>query len=308
MKSDFFAVAIAPIALLVIVVIALLSLPEAQPRVSDASRTPSVQEDLEEPMKEESGPIEVAIDFEHEMDSRGRLRIVGETNLPTGTRLMFSLQAKTGGNPRQDKGQVMNGRFESAWFGSKAGPLPAGVYEAGVTVPVYNAHPDSVKRRLGPGLEAMTGPLTRLVNADFEILGKVASIDREVEVRGGEAEKEMSNEMDVRDRIAAHAYWSEPGHHFAWSNLEYALTSVQGVLRLTGRIKNIGPRDARQVHVKISMRNAQGQEVGRGNVNKNDGLKSGASWWFDGLMTVRKPGGVELYLGPESIVAFGYEY
>ena len=37
------------------------------------------------------GPVEVAIDFDIEMNSRGQPRISGETNLPNETRLMFSL-------------------------------------------------------------------------------------------------------------------------------------------------------------------------------------------------------------------------
>ena len=150
----------------------------------------------------------------------------------------------------------------------------------------------------------MTGPLVEMLNPEFEILGKVASIEREIQVGGS---KELEKDT-VQDRIAAHAYWSDPGRHFAWSDLEYALTSMPGVLTITGRIKNVGPRDARKVNVKISMRDARGREVGRGNVNKNDGLKSGESWWFEGVLTVREPGGVELYLGPESITAFGFEY
>ena len=244
----------------------------------------------EEPEPMESGPLDVAIDFEHEMDSRGRLRIVGETNLPSGTNLMFSL------GRRQDKGKVRDGRFESAWFGSKGGAgLADGVYEAGITVPHGNSHPDYVQRRLGTGLEQMTGPLTRMLNPEFEILGKVASIEREIQVGGSKKREHVD-----------YAYWIDPGRHFAWSNLEFAPTSVQGVLTVTGRLKNVGEKDASKVHLKISMRNAEGREVGRGNVNKYDGLESGESWWFDGLMTVREPGGVEIYMGPENIVAFGY--
>ena len=270
------------------------------PTQSDEARTeivkPHVRTAAPVPDKvEESGPIEVAIDFEDERDSRGRLRISGETNLPNGTRLAFSLQAKALNYLAQDKGQVQNGRFQSAWFTRKGAPLPAGVYEVGVTVPVYKSHPESVKRRLGPGLEAMTGPLVRTMSLDF--MGKVASIERKVEVLNSSsaAQKEVE-EMD---------YWIDPGRHFAWSDLDYALTSMPGVLTISGRIKNVGPRDASEVHVKISMRDAQGREVGRGNMNKFDGLASGASWAFNGLLTVRKPGGVELYVGPESITAFG---
>ena len=262
-----------------------------------ATAEPIVQEELE-PMKE-SGPLEVAIDFEHEMDSRGRLRIVGETNLPNGTHLGYSL------GRRGDKGQVKDGRFESTWFSTGGAGLSDGVYKARVTVPVGSSHPDSVQRRLGTGLEEMTGPLVERAfpDADYDF-GKVASIEREIQV-GGSTVAEVNN---VRERIAAHAYWSEPGRHFAWSNLEYALTSMPGVLAITGRIKNVGPRDARYVNVKVSMRDARGREVGRSNVIKDDRFKSGESWWFDGLLTVRKPGGVELYMGPESITAFGFEY
>ena len=81
-----------------------------------------------------------------------------------------------------------------------------------------------------------------------------------------------------------------------WSDLEFSATAVQGVLTFTGRLKNVGERDARYVGLKVSMRNVQKREVGRGNVQKHDGLKSGASWWFDGILTVREPGAVEASL------------
>ena len=127
-----------------------------------------------------SDPVEVAIDFEIEIDSRGLLRISGETNLPNETRLSFSLSQMATNFLAQDSGQVQNGRFESSWFSRQGVPLSTGVYEVGVTVPFYNTQPESVQRRLGSGLEAMTGPLVEQAGLDF--MGKVASIQREVEV------------------------------------------------------------------------------------------------------------------------------
>ena len=134
----------------------------------------------EESIAPTGGPVEVAIDFEVERDSRGRLRISGETNLPNETRMSFSLSQPTTNFLAQDSGQVQNGRFESSWFSRQGAPLSAGVYEVGVTVPVYNTQTESVQRRLGTGLEAMTGPLVEQASLDF--MGKVASIRREVEV------------------------------------------------------------------------------------------------------------------------------
>ena len=134
----------------------------------------------EESIAPTGGPVEVAIDFDIEMDSRGQLRISGETNLPNETRLMFSLSQQTTNFGAQDSGQVQNGRFESAWFSDLGGPLSAGVYEVNITVPFHNAQPASVQRRLGPALEAMTGPLVE--QGSLDSMGNVASIQREVEV------------------------------------------------------------------------------------------------------------------------------
>ena len=134
----------------------------------------------EESIAPTGGPVEVAIDFEVERDSLGQLRISGETNLPNETRMLFSLSQPATNFRAQDSGQVQSGRFESAWFSRQGASLSAGVYEIDVTVPVYTAQPESVQRRLGPDLEAMTGPLVEQASFD---MGNSASIQREVEVQ-----------------------------------------------------------------------------------------------------------------------------
>lgn len=126
------------------------------------------------------GPIEVTIDFDIEVDSHGRLRISGTTNLPDETRLSFSLAQQAVDFLAQDAGHVRSGSFESAWFSKQGAALPPGTYQVGITVPVYNAQPESVQRRLGPGLEAMTGP--HVDEADLEFLGKVARVHRTIEI------------------------------------------------------------------------------------------------------------------------------
>ena len=157
----------------IIAVISILSLSCAPSEQSDSATA------AEESIAPTGGPVEVAIDFETEMDSRGQLRISGETNLPNETRMLFSLSQSATNFSAQDSIQVQNGRFESAWFSHQGASLAAGVYEVDVTVPVYNAQPESVQRRLGPGLEAMTGPLVEQASLD---MGNIASIQREVEV------------------------------------------------------------------------------------------------------------------------------
>ena len=127
------------------------------------------------------GPVEVAIDFEVEMDSRGQLCISGETNLPNETRMLFSLSKPATDYRAQDSIQVQNGRFETACFSNRGASLAAGVYEVSSTVPIYDTQPESVQRRLGPGLEAMTGPLVEPAGLDGD-RGNIASIRREIEV------------------------------------------------------------------------------------------------------------------------------
>ena len=84
------------------------------------------------------GPVEVAIDFEVEMDSRGQLCISGETNLPNETRMLFSLSKPATDFRAQDSIQVQNGRFETACFSNRGASLAAGVYEVSSTVPIYD--------------------------------------------------------------------------------------------------------------------------------------------------------------------------
>ena len=127
------------------------------------------------------GPVEVAIDFEVEMDSRGQLCISGETNLPNETRMLFSLSKPATDYRAQDSIQVQNGRFETACFSNRGASLAAGVYEVSSTVSIYDTQPESVQRRLGPGLEAMTGPLVEPAGLDGD-RGNIASIRREIEV------------------------------------------------------------------------------------------------------------------------------
>ncbi len=291
-----------------LLIVAFFALLLMIPTQSDEARTeivkPHVRTAAPVPDKvEESGPIEVAIDFEHEMDSRGRLRIVGETNLPEETALGIGLERKVLNFREQVVGAVENGRFESSWISYRGAPLPAGVYKADVEVMYHEGQPKSVIRRLGNHLRYMTGPLV-VRHPDLPFMGLTALAERPVEVLDGPRVAEVEVRPQPK-QVLYHDYWSDPGRHFTIADLSYALSPVQGVLTISGRIKNIGPRDARYVNVKVSMRDARGREVGRSNVIKDDRFKSGESWWFDGLLTVRKPGGVELYVGPESITAFG---
>lgn len=151
--------------------------PSSCPPLSSVSPEPVPPQ---EPVAPQSGPIDVVLEFKVERDAGGRLRILGQTNLPEETRLSLSLSQPATNFLAQDSRAVRNGRFESSWFSRRGAPLSSGVYVIGVTVPVYNAQPESVKRRLGPGLRAMVGPLVEQASLDF--MGKVVSVEREVEV------------------------------------------------------------------------------------------------------------------------------
>lgn len=125
-----------------------------------------------------AGPLTVTIDFEIERDAQGRARILGATNLPSGMALSFSISSSAQSYLAQDKGEVRDGKFTSTWFSLRGRGFPAGDYEVGVTVPFYNAQPESAKRVLGARLENMQGPLVRLVNPNLPEMGKVASLER----------------------------------------------------------------------------------------------------------------------------------
>ena len=133
--------------------------------------------------------------------------------------------------------------------------------------------------------------------ANFSAVARAKEAAEVEEVKPVVTEEEKARHKAMQQEVVDSAkYWTDPGRHFMWSDLEFSPTAVQGVLTFTGRLKNVGERDARYVALKVSLRDAQKREVGRGNVQKHDGLKSGASWWFDGIMTVREPGGVEAFI------------
>ncbi len=89
-----------------------------------------------------------------------RVRLNGTTNLPSGTKLMLSVQEKMDNGFLGDSSCSVSpdGGFEFEAFGPRGG-LKDGRYVAEVTMPVAAVQPAAVKKVIGKNGEKLTGPL-----------------------------------------------------------------------------------------------------------------------------------------------------
>ncbi len=104
--------------------------------------------------------INIHISLQFERASDGRVRILGNTNLPDGMELMLKLP-----NPRSmyfspEKVSVMAGKFSSAGFTDGRKPLPAGAYKITVTSPLPSFQPPAVQAIIGMSGENLLGPVS----------------------------------------------------------------------------------------------------------------------------------------------------
>src|SRR5205823_2580548 len=88
-------------------------------------------------------------------------KIVGDTNLPDGTELMFSIEGKSVRYNGQDKASVQGGRFQSDTFNKDYNDLDAGQYVAEVLMPIPAAQSPAVRAVIGERGENLKGPLVK---------------------------------------------------------------------------------------------------------------------------------------------------
>ena len=153
--------------------------------------------------------------------------IRGQTNLPTGTHLMFSIKEVPTGAIMQDKGVVgARGLFKSDLFGPTGG-LDSGKYTAQAMMPLSFVQPDSVREVIGMEGEHLKGPLVRTDSArgatvyshkDF-VVGDDKGVEKQRErhqlerdrysVAYSEAERLFREIEGMRTRNADPTEWAE---------------------------------------------------------------------------------------------------
>lgn len=100
----------------------------------------------------------VALDVTLERVARGKVQLVGQTNLPDGMRLMLGLRNRSIDYSAQNKVTVSNGQFRSDPFSNRGAALPAGTYQVSVSSPLPRLQPASVRTVTGENGEALRGP------------------------------------------------------------------------------------------------------------------------------------------------------
>ena len=94
-----------------------------------------------------------------EVNSRGLLRLIGKTNLPSGMAGILELRSTVGSFTGRDSVVVAKGGFESKWFSANYSPLSPGVYCFCFLTPSPGSQPERVVQVIGKNGENLRGPL-----------------------------------------------------------------------------------------------------------------------------------------------------
>jgi len=109
--------------------------------------------------------LDVSFDIELRLDQKGRARVEGTTNLPSGMSLMITIGGKINQYQAQDQIIVKNGKFSSEWFSDYRQPgnkLLPGTYSIRITSPLAELQPKEVQNVIGNRGERMGGSFVRL--------------------------------------------------------------------------------------------------------------------------------------------------
>lgn len=111
-----------------------------------------------------SGPAkskEAVLEIQLERNTSGEVRVLGSTNLPNQMDMMVDLCNRSIGYFAQDKVNVANGSFTSAWFSNRGKSLPAGTYEVTISSPLPTFQPESVQNIIGKNGENLSGKIVK---------------------------------------------------------------------------------------------------------------------------------------------------
>lgn len=148
----------------------LLLLFGCQPKVATVNSPAST------PVKNQD--ITVQLTFEVENIAEKRPKIVGQTNLPDGTKLGVWIKGKSVKYNGQSSFTVQNGKFESEEFSADSKPLPNGNYEVDVTMPIASRQTPSVRSVIGEKAENLKGDLVKNSD-DIDGIGNVVQVKQD---------------------------------------------------------------------------------------------------------------------------------
>lgn len=120
----------------------------------------SIPESMKPQKPEHGKELIVKLEVTKEFSELKHVRFKGKTNLPTGTILMLRLESPAKGYLAQDRVNVNNGEFISAWFSDAdraENRLASGKYLLVITTPTVNVQDATVKVLLGEQGKNMKG-------------------------------------------------------------------------------------------------------------------------------------------------------
>ncbi len=152
------------------------------------------------PSKPAPPPFDGTVSMSAQLEGGTRPALVGETNLPDGTKLMVSLSRRASSYSGQDKAIVSGGAFRAGPFSQKGADLNPGEYTIKVSTPLSALQPASVQEVIGNDGGKMTGPLAKA--SDFG--GTVVEYTTKVQVGGTadaglDATARETQEQDITD-------------------------------------------------------------------------------------------------------------
>lgn len=93
------------------------------------------------------------------IENPARPVVVGQTNLPDGTKLMLTISRKESRFEAQAKVTVDKGAFRSEQFSQKGADLNPGKYTLEIVMPVSQMQPGEVRMVIGNEGEKLSGPM-----------------------------------------------------------------------------------------------------------------------------------------------------
>ena len=134
----------------------------------------------------------VILNFKIENNENRRPKIVGDTNLPDGTELMFSIEGNSVRYDGQDKATVQSGHFQCKAFDKDSNDLDAGQYIAKVLMPIPAVQPPAVRAVIGEQGENLKGSLVKKGN-----LGITVSLEQPFQLKANNTTSLTQNKFET---------------------------------------------------------------------------------------------------------------
>jgi hypothetical protein len=138
------------------------------------------------------------------IEGGGKPKVIGQTNLPDGMKLMIKISRKVSAYMAQDKATVLNGRFQAGPFTQKGQPLNSGTYTLEITSPFASLQPQPVRDVIGKDGGNLQGPYVGELPLNEQ---KVEYVDT-FEVGDGALEQ-LDRKTRRRSEEESYKWWSE---------------------------------------------------------------------------------------------------